>query len=228
MADYKFVNRYCRFSKISEAKFRLILRCFALDFTASDTARMSQVSVRSVNELFLKLRRRILILCPIPEQLHGTVELDESYFCPKRIRGKRGRGAGSKTIGFGLLKRGGYVYTEIIPDCSKSTIGAVLKGKLGVEAIINTDGWRGYDGLVDMASERHLRVHHGDNEFVRGSAHINGIESFWAFAKGRLAQFKGLPKHTFLLHLKETEFRFNNRDNDLYKSMLKLLKQNPL
>lgn len=228
MADYKPLNRYHNRAKISEAKFRLLLRCFAMDFTASDTARLSGLSVRSVNDLFLKLRRRILTLCPIPVQLQGTIELDESYFGPRRIRGKRGRGAGSKTIVFGLLKRGGYIYTEIIPDCSKATIGAVVRGKMSVEAIVNTDGWRGYDGLVDMASERHLRVHHGENEFVRGSAHINGIESFWAYAKGRLAQFKGVPKHTFLLHLKETEYRFNNRGTDLYKTLLKLLRKNPL
>ena len=34
----------------------------------------------------------------------GELEADESYFGPKRIWGKRGRGAGGKTIVFGLLK----------------------------------------------------------------------------------------------------------------------------
>ena len=88
MADYKPLNRYHNRAKISEVKFRLLLRCFALDFTASDTARLSGLSVRSVNDLFLKLRRRILTLCPIPVQLQGTLELDESYFGPRRIPGK--------------------------------------------------------------------------------------------------------------------------------------------
>ena len=76
--------------------------------------------------------------------------------------------------------------------------------------------------------EKHFRVHHGDNEFARGSQHINGIESFWGYAKNRLVKFNGVPKHTFYLHLKETEFRFNHRKEDLYKLLLKMLRNHPL
>ena len=158
----------------------------------------------------------------------GVVELDESYFGAKRIRGKRGRGAGGKTIVFGILKRDDQVYTEIVPDASKATLQKVIKGHISAESIINTDGWRGYHGLVDMGYEKHFRVHHGDNEFARGSQHINGIESFWGYAKNRLVKFNGVPKHTFYLHLKETEFRFNQRKANLYKLLLKMLRNHPL
>ena len=57
---------------------------------------------------------------------------------------------------------------------------------------------------------------------------FNGIESFWSYAKHRLVQFNGVPKHTFYLHLKETEFHFNHRHNDLYKILLRMLRENPL
>ena len=43
------------------------------------------------------------------------------------------------------------------------------------------------------------------------------IESFWSFAKRRLATFNGIPDPTLKLHLKECEWRFNNREEDLYK-----------
>ena len=204
-------NRYYNRAKISEAKFRYVLRLFALDLTASDTARLTSLSVRSVNALYLRLRQRLLTWCPVPAELSGAVELDESYFGPRRVRGKRGRGASGKTIVFGLFKRGGQVHTEIVPDCSKKTLQGVIRGKIDAAAMVNTDGWRGYDGLVDVGFDRHFRVRHGQDEFVVGASHINGIESFWSFAKARLQQFNGLPKHTFLLHLKESEFRFNHR-----------------
>jgi transposase-like protein len=58
--------------------------------------------------------------------------------------------------------------------------------------------------------------------------HINGIESFWGFAKHRLTKFHGVSKCAFPLHLKETEFRFNHRNNDLYKVLLSLLRKDPL
>lgn len=221
-------NRYQKFSKISEPKFRQIIRYFALDLTASDTARLTGISVRSINNLYLKLRVRLAQLAEHNAPLSGIVEMDESYFGAQRIRGKRGRGAGGKTIVFGILKRGETVYTEIVPNAAKATLLKVIRGHLDVQSIINTDGWRAYDGLVDVGYEKHFRVHHGNNEFARGNQHINGIESFWSYAKGRLAKFKGVAKHTFYLHLKETEFRFNHRHQNVYKTLLKMLREKPL
>ena len=69
--------------------------------------------------------------------------------------------------------------------------------------MIHTDRWRGYDGLVDVGFDKHLRVNHGKNEFARGNAHVNGIESFWSYAKRRLVKFNGVPRHTLFVHLKE-------------------------
>ena len=156
------------------------------------------------------------------------VEIDESYFGPRRVRGKRGRGASGKTIVFGLFKRNGKVYTEIIPDAKALTLQGLVRGKVDMESVIHTDGWRGYDGLVDLGYEKHFRVNHGKNEFSKGEGHhINGIESFWGYAKHRLAKFNGVPKDLFELYLKETEFRFNHRGDDLYKALLRLCRENP-
>ena len=202
-------NKYQKFSKITEPKFRQLLRLFALDLTASDTEKLTGVSIRSVNNLYLKLRRRLADECGRQAPLYGIVELDESYFGAKRIRGKRGRGAGGKTIVFGILKRGDKVYTEIVPDASKATLQKVIRGRVGIESVINTDGWRGYQGLVDMGFAKHFRVHHGDNEFVRGTRHINGIENFWNQAKRVLRKYNGIDRKSFPLFLKECEFRFN-------------------
>jgi transposase len=80
---------------------------------------------------------------------------------PNRICGKRGRGAGSKAIVFGLLKRGNCVYTEIVPDASNATLQAIIRGKVDPNSVIHTDGWRGYYGLVDIGVDRHFRVNHG-------------------------------------------------------------------
>ena len=120
------------------------------------------------------------------------------------------------------------VYTEIVPDATKRTLQAIIRGKADIASIIHTDRWRGYDGLVDVCFDKHLRVNHGNNEFARGSVHVNGIESFWSYAKRRMVQFNGVPRHTFYLHLKETEFRFNHRHSSLYKALLSLLRSDPL
>ncbi len=77
-------------------------------------------------------------------------------------------GAYGKTIVFGVLKRQGKVYTEIVPDCSKATLQAIIRGHVAPDTVIHSDGWRGYDGLVDIGFDKHFRVHHGDNEFASG------------------------------------------------------------
>ena len=144
------------------------------------------------------------------------------------MRGKRGRGAGRKTIVFGLLKRNGCVYTEVVPDCKKATLQAIIRGRVEADAVIHSDGWRGCDGLVDVGYAKHFRVNHGANEFANDQSHINGIESFWSFAKRRLQKFNGVPAATFHLHLKECEWRFNHRHDNLYHTLLRLLRDYPL
>ena len=144
------------------------------------------------------------------------------------MRGKRGRGAGGKTIVFGIYKRNGCVFTEIVPNAAKKTLQNIIGGKVALDSVIHSDSWRGYNGLVDVGYSKHLRVNHSDDVFAVGNVHINGIESFWSYAKRRLQKFNGVPKRTFYLHLKECEYRFNHRNKNLEQKLLKLLKQHPL
>jgi transposase-like protein len=221
-------NRYYYRSRIAEKTFRRILRYFSLDLSASDTARLTGVSVRSINAIYIKLRYRLAEECEKHSHLGGQIEVDESYFGPRRIRGKRGRGGGGKTIVFGLFKRNGWVYTEIVPDAKKRTLQKVIRGKVSLNSVINSDGWRGYHGLVDVGYARHYRVERGSNEFANEQPHINGIESFWAFAKLRMSKIKGIRKEMFYWHLKKIEYRFNHRGDNLYQLLLKLLRERPI
>ncbi len=221
-------NKYIYRSRISEAKFREVVRLFSLDIEASKIAKISKLNRNTINRILGLVRARLAEYCEEQSPYSGVVEVDESYFGARRVKGKRGRGAYGKTIVFGIFKRNGHVYTEIVPDCSKATLQEVIRGRVSLDSIINSDGWRGYNGLVDVGYEKHLRVQHGKDEFVRGKAHINGIEGFWGFAKVRMAKFRGMNKSTFYLHLKETEFRYNHRNEDTYKIILKLCREKPL
>jgi transposase-like protein len=221
-------NRYLKGAHISETKLREILRCFSLDITATKASELTGVPRPTVNRIYKKLRDRIKDICDNEFPLSGEVEVDESYFEARRIKGKRGRGSYGKTIVFGILERNGKVYTEIVPDCSRATLQAIIRGRVDVESVIHLDKWRGYNGLVDIGYSKHFRVDHRDNKFSNGRSHINGIESFWSFAKRRLQKFNGVSKKNFNLHLKECEFRFNNRDGNIYKILLNILRKKML
>jgi len=221
-------NKYANRSKISEKKIRQIVKLFSVDLDASQITKISGLNRNTINRYLTGIRKRIADFCESISPFSGEVEVDESFFGARRIKGKRGRGAFGKTIVFGIFKRNGSVFTEIVPDCRRATLQAVIRGRVNLESVIHSDGWRGYNGLVDLGYKKHFRVNHGQDQFVHDKSHINGIESFWGYAKTRLSKFRGMNKKTFYLHLKECEFRFNNRGKNLYPLILKLLRIKPL
>ena len=64
-------NKYYRHSKISEAKFRQLLRLFAMDLTATDTAQLCGLSVRSVNAVYPRIRVRLARECAAQSPFSG-------------------------------------------------------------------------------------------------------------------------------------------------------------
>ncbi len=209
-------NKYFFRAKISEGKFRTVLRLFCLDMEAKKVGEFTGLSRGAVNNIFTKLRERIAELCEAETPFsNGEVELDESYFGARRVRGVRGRGAKGKTPVFGMLKRGDKVYTQIVKNCSVRELLPIIRGKADTDAVVYSDGFRTYDGLVNYGYKKHYRVQHSDNEFASGHNHINGIENFWGLCKVRLAKFRGVHKHMFVLHIKECEFRYNYRNKNI-------------
>ena len=225
-------NKYVFRSRISEKKFREVLSLFCLDVEAKKTTEITKLSRITINNIFDKIRQRIYEDCEQNSPLgKGCIELDESYFGARRVRGKRGRGAQGKTPVFGMLKRDGKVYTQIVNNCSMKEIIPIIQQQADKDATLYTDGFKTYDGLADYGYKRHYRVKHSDNEFARGHNHINGIENFWGLCKVRLSRFRGVHKHKFYLHIKECEFRYNHRKEghkEMYKYLLKLIREKPL
>ncbi len=221
-------NKYVKHAHISEVVFRKVLKFFCADIPALTAAGLAGLSVQSTQSLYDGLRLRIMELTMEEARpFTGEVEIDESYFGARRVRGKRGRGAGGKTPVIGLLKRGGKVFTEIVENCSKQALMPIIKGQVLSEATVYTDGWKSYDGLV-LDGYKHHRIHHHQNQFARGKNHVNGIESFWSFTKLRLAKLRGIRAEYFFLHLKESEWRWNHRHDNLCLFILKNLRSEPL
>jgi len=124
-------NRYIKNSKITEAKFRELVRCFSLDLTSQNIAVLTGLNRNTVNRYLFFLRTRIAEFCDLQSPFQREVEADESYFGARRIKGKRGRGAGSKTPVFGILQRGGKVYIEIVHRLRKSHVTRHHAGSCG-------------------------------------------------------------------------------------------------
>ncbi|GEM_PF-994017 len=63
---------------------------------------------------------------------------------------------------------------------------------------------------------RHLKVDHGKKVYASGKVYINGLEGFRSFAKERLIKHHGVSRTWFPYYLKELEFRYNNRRNEIF------------
>ena len=192
-----------------------ILYYFYLEISARKTARELSLNYRLVHRRFMQFRKLIADYCNNETQkLNGELELDESYFGGKR-KGKRGRGAKNKAIVFGILERKGRVHTVIVPDVSADTLMGAIKEKTNKGSVFYTDDWKSYNSLEQYG--KHNIIKHSEDEFAKEKNHINGIEGFWSFAKERFHKYHGINKNNYPMYLKEMEFRYNNRNNNIFK-----------
>ncbi len=216
-------NKYARRSRISEAKTRQIVRFFAADLTAAQTAELTGLNRNTVNRFYRALRERILTDCERRRPAFAGAN-DRN---PAQGNARPVPAACNGAIVFGIFDCDGRVYTEVVPDESKATLRGMIRGKVDRTTVTSSDDWPGYHGLVDLG-HGHYRVDHAGHETAGGRTPINGIEGFWGLAKVRFEKFKGVPAATFHLHLKETEWRYNHRARDKYKLLLCYLRENPV
>ena len=196
--------KHCKLTRYQQLE---LIKYFVAGTPARTAADLASVHRNSAIRFFHKLR------CAIATkqqeraaQFCGEIEVDESYFGGIR-KGKRGRGAAGKTIVFGLLKRGGKVYTVPVANVKQKTLLPVIRQKIKPDSVVYTDGHTAYNAL-DISEFIHFRINHS-KEFVSNHTHINGIENFWNQAKRHMRKYNGIPKQNFELFLKECEWRFN-------------------
>lgn len=224
------------YSKISVYELKKIMKHFCVDIDATRTAELLWYNRNTINRYFMLFRNLIYLnrMNAFKQKIEWTLEVDESYFGARRKRGlacklKRWRWTLKQPV-FWLIKRRDEngrveIYTEIIPDCTSKTLRVIIEWKVDIEdSVLYSDGWKWYDGLVDVWLDKHYRVNHWIHEFSKGEwIHINGIENFWSFTKRRLNKFNG-TRVNFHLHLKECEWRYTKETVELEKELFTMLR----
>ena len=222
LADKRVKCKHCKkYYSLQKLRNEMeILYYFYLEISARKTTKELNFNYRLVHRKFMQFRKRIADYCgEEARKLNGELELDESYFGGKR-KGKRGRGANNKAIVFGILERKGKVHTVIVPDVSADTLMRAIKEKTKKGSVFFTDDWKSYNSLEQYG--KHNTIRHSKDEFAKEKNHINGIEGFWSYAKERFHKYHGINKLNYPLYLKEMEFRFNHRNEDLFSLLFKI------
>jgi transposase len=216
-----FTRRWYGQLNISASHWLWLIKLFELEVSSHRIAKELKISYPTALKATNVIRQAILTKCKDYELLlKGEVEADESYFGGKR-KGPRGRGAKNKVPVFGILERNGMVSVDVVPNVGAKTLMNMTIKKVRRGSIVYTDKFRGYDALM-FCGYRHLKVDHG-KYFANGKVYINGLEGFWSFAKERLMKYHGVSQEKFPLYLKELEYRYNNRDKNLFVLLTQLM-----
>lgn len=214
-------------SKLSLRLWYEIVYCFTVSHSARKAGkllgtdpilcwRMYQIIRKSLEQASQEYKKKIT----------GTVELDESFYggtfknLRKKVKAefrrlgfnKRGGGAKyRKQPIFGIYKRNGQVYLELVSGSQAKILTPIIKKRIKLGSNIFSDEGTWYTGLVGLGYV-HRTVEHGKEEYVKGEVHINGIEGFWGLSKTNMHTYKGIKKTNWIFYIKEMEFRYNNRE----------------
>lgn len=200
-------NKYVNRAKISEAKFREIIRFFSIDLTAMQITELTGLNRNTVNRYLTEIRKKITnysqVTSPVTHRKLYSFDVNESdSFC--------------------ILVREfeTKVYTEIIPQKV-----VFQNGELSNAIALMTSN---YDLMINVENGEHIFLGDKNSDANNHRVKLNRIENFWGNAKSRLAKFKGMHSSTYRYHVKECEFRYNNRNKDLYQLLLRILRKDPL
>ena len=177
------------------------------------------------------LAHRIRQSFDVGEQpFRGPVEADETYVGGKaknmhaaRRRELRGRGGVDKVAVAGVKDRASnHVSAAVVPDTKAVTLLPFLQGHTAPGAMVYTDDSGSYNRLP---AARHESVNHSAGEYVRGQAHTNGIESFWAMLKrGFVGVYHQMSPEHLNRYVSEFEGRHNQREADTIDQMASMVR----
>ncbi|MBC7334491.1 MAG: IS1595 family transposase, partial [Actinobacteria bacterium] len=217
-----FTGTYLGKLKIPINEIAHILYLFTLGVPAYRIKEYAEVSLKTIQKVFTTIREAIYnqTIFELKEaDISGEIEMDETMFGGKHS-GKRGWGASGKNMIFGIYQRNGKVFTFPISSRSKEALLAIIYKHTKPGSLYYTDDWHAYSSLSIRGNHVIITKEKGK---PKGRNHLNGIEGFWSFAKNWLYQYRGVPQHHFHLYLKEIEFRFNHRSENLFILFAKLI-----
>ena len=221
-------NKFLKGAHISERKVRELLKLFAEDLTATQIANISGISRITVNAYLKLIRTHIAKYCEERNPVHynnGTFAF-LPLEAPVQLQPKNG--VVVKKSFYGIFKQDDIIYTDKL-NVDYTWLTDWLKGKIDADpAMVEKHRLDLYNGIVDFNTVKLFRINNAYSGFTKGRSQIDEIDLFWGMLKSRLVKFRGLNGNTLYLHVKETEFRYNFRNEDMFELLVNIIHKRPL
>jgi transposase len=216
-------NKMLKRSHLSEKTCREIIQLFSDDLTATQIAGITNVSRVTINNYLKLIRNHIARHCE--EQNQGFTNRKMVTHTPGPLQAVNDMAETGNNMYYGFYTVNDAVFTDELVAVSKPTIrefqqaswlhrqdSAPANDLSRYNAIADFDEWR----LYRMDTAAGIKNNQDD------------IAVFWGNTRSRLLKFRGMNKNTLYLHVKESEFRYNYRDNDINKILLNIIYKYPL
>ncbi|MCM0755976.1 IS1595 family transposase [Desulfovibrio aminophilus] len=221
----EFTGRWINNGGLSCRQWLRLAGLFAGEATAHGIAKEIGASYNATYKALTALRYALLVQALDARLLLGPATGLGECIRGRKLTGQPGDLPPGRVPVFGLIEEGGLVFVDLVPEIEAETVfhfHANFQLKLiRMNNIIYTDRYRRYHALVFCADESlPLRYISNYDRIPYVDAEQHG---FWTFAQERIKRYKGLSPQRFPLYLKELEFRYNRRDQDLHRLFLEAL-----
>jgi len=226
-------NRYLKGAHISERKVRELLKLFCDDLTATQIASITGISRITINAYLKLIRSHISLhsderlpmadrsLLNTPAFAHLMPADTPSELIPNDIVYKK------PLYGLRTDMENLRVHKIVVPDQQEIYEWLKSAGSRSHDYAKQYD-LPTYEAILDFNNLKLFRVHSGIPKPIALKGPVDDIELFWSMLKARLVKFRGLNGNTLYLHVKETEFRFNHRNQDIFDLLVSIFHHRPL
>jgi transposase len=211
---HDFSNRWINKLNISFKQWMWLIKLFELEISTRRIADQIRLSYPTVLKAATLLRAAILVNDgDVDELLQDELDIDDICF-GKRHRKRNASISNNKIPVIGILKKDGVVRVKYINcDDVEFKLQKIIRNNK-IDSFVYDKRLQNYDYFM-CCDCRSIKVGHG-RPASSGKCGMDGLESFLSYARERLLKFHGISRERFLLYMKEMEFRYNHRHDDIF------------
>src|SRR5918996_804681 len=210
---HDFTRRWIGELNLTARQWLWVLKLFELEVPPPRIAKEVDISYPTALKATYLIRRAIAqssdknLLCPEESDVDAAHAVGTD------------RPTGTATSVFGILEREGKVRVCISGEVNAESVLRQQARFVKQGSIIFTGRFGAYDALI----LRRRRLPPGVAKPTQGKFALNGLESFWSFARQRLGKFHATSDQELLFFLNELAFRYNHRQEELFDSLASLM-----
>lgn len=216
--------RWIKGSKLSNKQIGHLIDYFVLEVPAIKAAGILDINRHSAERVYNFIRQLLVSECEKESPLSDEPVLPGAD-TPSGTRAESGAEINENIQVFGIVVRGGRAYTRSLYGIPAETVRRIIRSHTIPDRETEPESLGSFDALA-VGGTKHFLIRHEGEEAIPGTKHRPAsADNFWGFVKTKLNRYYGVSGPHFNLYLKEMEFRYNHRSDDLRKVIRDILKR---